>query len=374
MEKILRVLLLAIPALLFGCSSPSSMLESKKIDYKSAQQNRPLEVPPDLTAPSQEDKYAVPDSKGQGQASALAYEKEREGKEPNAQQTAFTPSDKVKVERAGTQRWLVVKASKTEVWDVVKDFWQEMGFIIKSESPEAGIIETDWAENRAKIPQDALRNLIGKVFDGLYSTSERDKFRTRLENGTSAGTTEVYISHRGMIEVYTSQRKEDTRWQPRPADPELEAEFLNRLASRFGAEEARTKAALAAPAEEKAKLTKGADGTSRLSVSEEFDRAWSRVGQALDRVGFTVEDRDRSKGLYFVRYVDPQVDNQVKPKGFFGRIFGRDPKPSGKEEQYRILVKDSGESTQVSVEDKAGGGQAPQAAGRILALLYEQLR
>ena len=37
------------------------------------------------------------------------------------------------------------------------------------------------------------------------------------------------------------------------------------------------------------------------------DRAWRRVG-ALDRVGFTVEDRDPLRRVYYVRYVDPEVD------------------------------------------------------------------
>jgi outer membrane protein assembly factor BamC len=178
-----------------------------------------------------------------------------------------------------------------------------------------------------------------------------------------------------MQEVYTSNEKKDTRWQPRPVDPGLEAEMLSRLASRLGVEEARTQAKAAAPKEaDKAKLTKGSDGNNQLAISEGFDRAWRRVGLALDRVGFTVEDRDRSKGLYFVRYVDPQQDNQVKPKGFFARIFGSgDPKP-GKQEQYRILVSDAGENTQVQVQDKGGGTEKSAAAGKILNLLYEQLK
>src|SRR5690606_8292183 len=106
------------------------------------------------------------------------------------------------------------------------------GFTVDSESPQTGIIETDWAENHAKLPLDFIRRSIGRAFDSLYSTGERDKFRTRLEP-TPQGGTAVYVTHRGMIEVYTSTGEERRIWQPRPNDPELEAEFLRRLMRRF---------------------------------------------------------------------------------------------------------------------------------------------
>ena len=118
------------------------------------------------------------------------------------------------MERAGTQRWLVVKGEPEEIWPVVKDFWHELGFLIKLELPEAGVMETDWAENRAKIPEDIIRNTLGRLLDSMYSTSERDKFRTRMERG-EGGTTEIYISHRGMDEVMEGNVR--TVWQPRQA-------------------------------------------------------------------------------------------------------------------------------------------------------------
>src|SRR6185369_154093 len=134
------------------------------------------------------------------------------------------------------------KTSPDKVWPVVREFWIEKGFTIQRENPEAGIMETDWAEDRAKIPQDLLRRTIGRVFDGLYSTPTRDKFRTRLEKNAD-GSTEVYVSHRGMEEVYTSSADERTIWQPRPANPELEAEFLQLLALKFGYDDKKTVAA-----------------------------------------------------------------------------------------------------------------------------------
>src|SRR5512135_2797286 len=231
---------------LAGCDS-IPMLQSKKIDYKTAGKLPPLEIPPDLTAPSTDDRFSVPDVSPQGTATYSVYNKERTT-QPQAGSTGLLPSqDKVTIERAGSQRWLVVHAKPEQVWPEVKEFWQETGFLLKMESPESGVMETDWAENRAKIPMDPIRNVLTKVVDGLYSTAERDKFRTRLERGAEAGTTEIYISHRGMYEVIQGgDGGNQTVWEPRPADPELEAEMLRRLMVRFGVQEARAKSMLAA--------------------------------------------------------------------------------------------------------------------------------
>src|SRR5690606_5562836 len=136
------------------------------------------------------------------------------------------------------QRWLVVGQAPEALWPRIKDFWQENGFLIDVDSPQTGIMETDWAENRAKIPQDFLRKTIGQIFDSLYSTGERDKFRTRLERRAD-GVTEIYISHRGAEEELTGSDKETTVWTPRPADPGLEAEFLSRMMTYLGVEETR---------------------------------------------------------------------------------------------------------------------------------------
>ena len=209
--------LLALSIALGGCSG--SLLESKRIDYKSAKQiERPLEIPPDLTAPQRDDRFAVPDVAPRGVATYSAYTADRAGQPAQATSgpLVLAKSDTMRIERAGSQRWLVVGGTPEELWPQIKDFWLELGFILNIDSPEIGVMETDWAEDRAKIPQDFLRSSIGKVLDGLFSTPERDKFRTRLEQGKETGTVEVYISHRGMMEIYPTEAKDSTIWQPRP--------------------------------------------------------------------------------------------------------------------------------------------------------------
>ncbi len=370
------VLPITLLALLAGCSS--SFLEGRKIDYKSAGKVPSLEVPPDLTAPSTDSKFVVPDVSPQGSATFSTYNRER-ATQPQAGSKDLLPEQpKVSVERAGSQRWLVVRATPEQVWPVVKEFWQELGFIIKTEMPESGVMETDWAEDRAKIPQDVIRSTLGKVLDSLYSTAERDKFRTRLERGKDASTTEIYISHRGMYEVLEGgDGGKKTIWQPRPSDPEMEAEMLRRLMVRFGVEETRAKTQLAtAPVEERARINRAEDGSQTLLVLDPFDRAWRRVGLALDRVGFTVVDRDRSKGLYFVRYVDPEIDSKKEEKGVLSKLAfwnSSDSKAVGKE-QYRIQVTEKAENSLVQVLNKDGKAENSDTAGKILKLLHAQLK
>ena len=377
--SLLSVSLLLV-GVLAGCSG-NILPESKKIEYKSAGKLPPLEIPPDLTQQSRDERYAVPDvSSSKGSATYSAYSSERAGQARTTTAQDLLPQvDKMRIERAGTQRWLVVGGSPEKLWPGVKEFWQELGFLVNVELPEAGIIETDWAENRAKIPQDIIRGTIGKVFDSLYSTAERDKFRTRLEKGAEPGTVEIYISHRGMYEIYTNEGKSETRWQPRPADPELEAEMLRRLMVRLGVDETRAKTMVAAEQrQDRAKLSRATDGAGALLLEEAFDRAWRRVGLALDRVGFTVEDRDRSQGLYFVRYVDPDADSKKKDddKGFLSKLMfwkgGAGDKPN--QAQYRIHLKTAGESTSVQVLTREGGVDRSDTSRRILGLLHEQLK
>jgi len=373
----LRLTLCAISVVLAGCSAIG--LESKKIDYKSAGAKVPtLEIPPDLTSPARDDRFAVPDTVGKGTATFSAYSGERSPQALAQQQSDILPQvDKARIERSGTQRWLVVAGTPDKLWGQIKDFWQETGFLIKLELPEAGVMETDWAENRAKIPEGGLRGLLGKALDSLYSTAERDKFRTRLEPGTEPGTTDIFISHRGMYEIFVSEGKDQTKWQPREPDPELEAEMLRRLMVRFGSDKKRADAQIAAAREkpaERAKLTRSSDGTGTLEVQESFDRAWRRVGLSLDRVGFTVEDRDRSKGLYFVRYVDPESDGFKKDDGLLSKLaFWKDNKPNPKT-KYRIFVKDGGALTTVQVLSSEGGVDQSETSKKILNLLYDQLK
>jgi outer membrane protein assembly factor BamC len=355
-----RLTLLGLSLALASCS----VLEGDKINYKSAGKAPSLEVPPDLTQLSRDTRYAVP-------GSAVSASSFQLGQVNSSAPTAVTSLGDVHIERAGNQRWLVVNRSADKLWEPVHDFWQENGFLLTLDQANLGIMETDWAENRAKIPQDFIRDTIGKVFDSLYSTGERDKFRTRLERNANGGT-DVFISHRGMIEVYKSSEKDQTVWQPRASDPELEAEFLRRLMVKLGVTQEQSKALLAAGASKSSsRISTASNGQPVVQIDDGFDRAWRRVGLSLDRTGFTVEDRDRSQGLYFVRYVAPSADKSEP--GFLSKLFSAsktDPAPL----KYRIAVVSQGESTTVSVMDASGKPETSINAQRIVKVIADDLR
>ena len=353
-------------ALVASLAAGCSVLQEDKIDYQSAKKGSTLDVPPDLTQLNRDVRYQVPGSV----VTASGYQTAQPASAAGPSTAANAVGD-VRIERSGSQRWLVIDRSADKLWTPVRDFWQENGFVLEMDQEKLGIMETDWAENRAKLPQDIIRRTIGKVFENLYSTGERDKFRTRLER-SGDGKTEIFISHRGMIEVYSSAQKDQTVWQPRDADPELEAEFLSRLMVKLGVSEAQAQAAVvSAPAPTATRLTT-VNGQPAIELGDGFDRAWRRVGLSLDRSGFTVEDRDRSQGIYFVRYVTPGSADAEKP-GFFSRLFSG-AKPETAPARYRVLVRSQDNRSTVTVLDAQGQADTTGNAARIAQLLVDDLK
>lgn len=363
---------------LTGCGMINSVIEQDRVEYKGAKKASKLDVPPDLTQLEKDNRYSVPDPRGI--ATASTYRLPQQGGAAVAVQPgqAVGPvnTEAMRVERAGTQRWLVVNQSPEQLWPQLKQFWADNGFELATESATTGTMETQWTENRSKIPQDIIRRSIGKVFDSLYGTGERDKFRTRLERAPNGGT-EIYISHRGAEEVLTGPQKETATWTTRANDPGLEAIFLSKLMAKLsGATEAKPAEAVAAAAVAnpvEAPLRAKMVG-SAIELEEGFDRAWRRVGLALDRVGFTVEDRDRVQGVYFVRYVDPDLG---AADGFFKKLFSFGNDEKAKEAQrYRVSVKTAANATvsQVTVLTNDGKPETTATGAKILKLLNDELK
>lgn len=378
-----RLLVVAASCAWLGaCGLNDKIDEASKIDYRSSARLPSLEIPPDLTKPRADERFAVPEAAGD-QRTWSSFERSRSGPAVPVASQVLPQVAGAHIERDGESRWLVVDQPPEQVWPVVRDFWRESGFGIETESPQTGIIETDWAENRAKLPLDFIRRSIGKALDNLYSTGEQDKFRTRLERNSDGGTA-IYVTHRGMVEVYTSTAEERTIWQPRPADTELEAEFLRRLMLRFVPEQEVTQMAQAGGeaaggagnARSRVHLINTA-AAQHLELAEDFDRAWRLVGLALDRGGFTVEDRDRSRGTYYVRYIDPEIEGgrAGKKPGFFSRLFGSKARDEASP-RFRIEVQGRDGHSLVQVRDMEGqevGEIDRKTVARILTLLQEQM-
>lgn len=387
-------------------------------DYKGAGRARPLEVPPDLTASPSSDTYTVP-----GSTSYSSYTQAQEGQEAGVEKVLQTPEG-VRLERSGAQSWLVVDAPAEKIWPVIREFWIDMGFAVRVENPQIGVMETEWIESDA-IKKDTSGNALSKFdkwLDKLSGFADRKKFRTRLDRGVEAGTTEIYMTHRsvsgapddGKNRVQTQLGEIDTGYRADAKDApkadandaELDAELLRRLMVKLGVEEQKSQSILAeAVTIKRAEVIKESDGSARLLLNDQFDRAWRRVGLALDRIGFVIEDKDRSNGLFFVRYADVDIDDTPKKKKglldtlkFWGdgdekeaqtpvekeqksvvdslKFWGSDDKgKTNPDKQYRIKVADGDAGRAVvSVVDANGTRVRTTTANRIIALMYEQLK
>ena len=359
---------LALVVLLAACGS---IMDTDKVNYKSQTEEKvlPLEVPPDLSKMTRSKRYDLP-------GATVSANSMNGGATPadNGALTSPISLADIQVKREGQQMWLEVARTPEVLWPQVKDFWKESGFTFIKEEQAVGLLETDWAENRAKLPQDFLRRNLGKLLDTLYSTGERDKFRIRLER-TTDNNTEIYISHRGLIEVGGTRTSSQVVWQPRPTDPELEKEFMRRLMVKLGPASpnkgSAADIALELPAVNSTSEFVMVDGKPTVTFKQGFDIAWRRVGQALDRNGFTVEDRDRNQGLYFVRYVEINNDGE---QGFFSRLFSKS-KPASGPEQYRLKISATGNQTSsIAILNASGEPDGSETAARIAKLLVNELK
>ena len=365
-----RLLLCLLAAVSVGACQ--TVADKRKIDYKSTRTLPPLDIPPDLTAPegAGDAKEGMP-----GGAATYSGFVSGEAQKKPGDSDVLPGYEGMKLERAGQIRWLVVKSPAEQLWPRVREFVLDRGLIIDQENPQTGVLETDWAENRAKVGT-GMQKILAKSLGTLYATGLRDKYRIRLERGKEPGTTEVYLSHRGMVETIIGNDPSgigETRWQPRPSDPDLEAEMLRLLMASLGVKEEKAASMIAStaetPAPERAKLNRQENGVY-LSLQEDFERAWRRVGLVLDRTSFTVEDRDRSQGVYYVRYIDP--DTARKKKGWFRRLFSK--KEAEPTNDYQIVLKGNETATRVDVLTMEGAPEQSKTSERILTLLYDQLK
>ncbi len=374
---------------LSGCSVLGIDFDDEKVKYESSNSRANLEVPPDLTPIGNDNRFQVP---GRTSVVSANAEAARRQAEMDAAQTttgaAVLPTTVVaKVMKDGAMRWLRVNVAPEQLWPVVQDFWPSIGLVVKAQDPKTGYMETEWAENRAKLPQDIIRSTIGKVIDFAYSTGEQDQYRLRMERNDD-GTTDLFVTHRSMVEVVTGAQKDSSVWQPGPTDPMLEAEILQRLALRIDAEfnpnakpeenlqrtEELKEALKPEPAPIKNEVVTNAEGVPEaVVVPEPFDRAWRTVSLVIDRMAFELVDRDRASGYFLVRYLDPDYEAAKKSEqGFFTNLFGSDK--AVEPPQYRIHLGDEGLTTRITVQSADGGPDATGVAPKILNLLAEQLR
>lgn len=330
-------------SLLAGCG----MLGFGRSDSAAVESER-LRLPPDLSAEGMNDSMAIPRS-----ARAL---------EQRQQTLLAAPASNLQVHDVGGLRWLTVAAPAEQVWQWLHDYLQEYDVGIGREVPRMGLIETEPLFQGVAVPRGIFAPRITEASEARVA----DVYQFRLEAGQERGATELYVVQRRLA-------AEGDQWSLRPSDPFLEAEMLRGFMVYLGMQQpdAQRQVAAAETQAPQAELSV-LDGQVRLLLVNSFYEAWRRVGMAVDRLGFTLEDRNRAGGQYFVRY-DPRADQAREEKGFFESLAFWRSEPD-QIALYVIQLEQSGRQTIVTVADEEGGAADADVAERILALLYEQLR
>ncbi len=349
-SSLVWVVLVAITA---GCSNPTKRV------YEESSYGKPLEVPPDLTLPNFDEGLEVAAGSVRAAVSPVA--------EP-APLVVLPSQDNIVLARDGAQRWLVLNGEAAQVWPWVRSFWLKRGFALSVEDPTTGVMETEWTQRQSNLPTDSA---VPAKEVKIYAVPTREKFRVRFERGDKPGSTELYLSHRG---VELSQQDKMFAWRLRPTDLELENELLKQLMVYLGIAQEKAGGILAAPKEIIKRATVGADsqGIAVVHIDEDFARVWRRVELALDRLDYNIEDRDRSTGVFFViAQNSPEELGEGKKKSWFGRLFSSE---TDAQRQYRIVLKDEGEATNVYIRDKSGDKLDNALAEPVLKQLQTKLQ
>lgn len=338
-------LLPLVAVVLAACSSTGDEQTNKQFYYTAgAVKVRSLEVPPDLTSPLGNDRYGIPGSNEDG---IRFSDFSRGGAKAGSEVSPETRI--VRLMRSGNQHWLEVNDKAENLWPLVKAFWQENGLVIKTDNLQAGIIETDWAENRAKVSMQGLDNVLGGALEGLYSPPERDQYRMLLERRRDGKVTEITIQHSGQHQLQ-STRQEAYRWVNRPADAELESTMLQLLLVKLNASSAAVTSVQAPAAPQPAvKLQTRADGSKSILLNEPFDKSWRKVSLALEQAGISLEDKDRSKGVFFLRVA----------------------KNADKDAASQVNVRETPAGCEVTVSN--GKGASTADTQRVIDTLYQQI-
>lgn len=364
-----RLAVLAAALSAAGCAGK----KQPELDYYTpgAKGGNPLEVPPDLTGLSSSDRYTIPAGSGAVRASQV----EGKGTAVAAGTENVLPQmENLKIHREGSQRWLEIGGkTPAQIWPQLKAFWLENGFTIDEENPAIGFMQTQWAENRANIPSDPLRNLFQRVgLGGVYSSGLRDRFLIRVERTDNGAS--VTFSHHGVQEVLVGSHKDSSKWEPRPNDPNLEAQFLARFMLKMGADDATVQQQLLVQGEGSGHLAQLDNGI--LTVSGSHERNVHRLSLALDRIGLTVQNFDAAANAFTVRQAEMESENPDKP-GFFSRVFGKDKKAEPKSERPRLQVRITPAADnvdKVTVHNLDGTPYNARIGEEILRRLWAELR
>lgn len=300
-----------------GCSTQNVQSRDSLRYLKSSQVN-PLEYPPSLAKKTETDV----------QATTTLKEFRQQQKTVASKVLPMNASEGITfVENENGRRWINTGHSTDFVWQQVQQLVRQLGLEIDSQSPEAGLIETKWAENQADVPDGFIRGLIKRVASNLFGASSRDKFKIRLER--DGDRVLVFVTHYAMKDEATGNDDQFHRWVDSPSDPELEAEFIARLAARLGGDGSSALGKQGLPVTDREGLHLTINNRSQAEV-------WTQIADILNdgaqynvlesyadintiRVGRVVKKRrfwffsqnDPEGEVYYIR-INPVGDNETR--------------------------------------------------------------
>ncbi|HEB85743.1 MAG TPA: outer membrane protein assembly factor BamC [Gammaproteobacteria bacterium] len=334
--------LLILSLAMMACSSTGPHYEG---DYNVQNENgKPLEVPPGLVLPRGDESLKIPSIAAE-QTSIASYEKK--GTVKNRDGSSGTATAGVRMRRDGAVRWLEFDAPADKVWSKLESFFKSLGFKIVHEDKKLGMMETDWQENRVKLPSDWF----SVIFNSFSSAGLKDRYIARLEQ--DGDKTLLFITHQGLREKHIeddTSDADDTYWEYRKSDPGLEREMLMRFLIFQGIKKNTAKAITTKKEISHAKLVEE-KGNLYLNVTETFPRTWRRVGLAMDRMGIHVDDRNRSAGVYYFS-LNKDFRNQ-EDKNWFEGIFGNDV--VGDNNAFILKLDTEDDVVQISMRRRGGG-------------------
>ena len=360
-------LFIGIMILLFmaGCAN-----EAKQV-YEEATYGRPLEVPPDLTAPSVNESTKIPELI-EKTATVPTESSDCNGSDKTPL-SVLPDQENIQLVRDGSQRWLILQGEPSQLWPWIREFFIKNGFKFSIEDPLIGVIETEWKQQQLNLPMTEGEPAgQGQGNSKVYAVPTREKYRVRLERGDKPGTTEVYLTHRGVELI---SQDDMVVWRLRSADPELESETLKRLMVFLGEEQQKAGGLLANNDQRlrHATLIQDTEGHEIVKVDSEFSSVWHRTGLALDRLNFLIEKSNRLDGIYLVRTKDPLKEKDIQAsESWFSHLFSKTSAEVVK--HYQVMLLDEGSATHIKIRNIDGVDLDNPTAEPILKQLLGQLQ
>ena len=304
-----KYLVLFTLALILG--SCGWILEDHRYDYLKEKQSEPIEISSEQSTRPIIDFYPIPrteeDLVGDSYEIPLP-----------AQVFSSGSTNEIRMHKLGEIRWLYVETLPSSVWPLMKDFWASSNFGLSYEDPNSGIFESQ----------------------ELQVNSKQTKFQMKIEHGIRQASSEIFLSH--LI------KNTDNNWIRVPVEDNLEddvlrdaLDFLSDAPSTGGT----SLVALNLNLGQKAVLKQSEDGSNFIEMNLEFPRAWAAVDRALKEAFITVNDLDRTNGVFFVSFT------QEEEEGFVRRLFKRNK--NSKNPDFKIYVKKIGQNKCTITVDSA---------------------